>query len=204
MTARRAPLPDPIAPWAESVLGAPYPMTMDAFLAYPDKDGCRFELVEGVLVSMVGSHPIAGHITVRLQSRLAIYVEEHGLGPVAGPDEPYDFESTGQKDTGLLPDIGFYNASREALVDPHKAYPFAPDLAIEVASPQHYRPGMQVKAQRYLAGGTALVWVIWPQRLQVDVWRLGASSASTLGVDDLLDGEDVIQGFTYPVARLFT
>ena len=203
MTALRAYLPNPIAPWAESVPDAPYPMTMAAFLAYPDEDGYRYELVEGVLVRMVGSRPAAGHVTVRLQSRLAIYVEEHGLGQVTGPDEPYDFESVGQKDTGLLPDIGFYYASRDALVDPDKAYPFAPDLAVEVASPRQYRPGMQTKAGRYLAGGTALVWVVWPQRRQVDVWRPAANEPTTLGVGDLLDGEDVIPGFTYPVARLF-
>lgn len=203
MTALRVHPPDSIAPWAESVPDAPYPMTMTAFLAYPDEDSYRYELVEGMLVRMVGSRPTAGHITVRLQSRLAIYVEEHGLGQVTGPDEPYDFERTGQKDTGLLPDIGFYYASRDALIDPDKAYPFAPDLAVEVASPQQYRPGMQAKARRYLAGGTALVWVVWPQRRQVDVWHPGASSPITLGMDGLLDGGDVVPGFTYPVAALF-
>jgi hypothetical protein len=58
-------------------------MTMTAFLAYPDEDGYRYELVEGVLVRMVGSRPPAGHIAVGLQSRLAIYVEEHGTSTTA-------------------------------------------------------------------------------------------------------------------------
>jgi len=179
-------------------------MTMAAFLDYPDDAGWRYELVDGMLVRMVGSRPPAGHITVRLQARLAIYVEEHGLGQVTGPDEPYDFESTGQKDTGLLPDIGFYDASREPLVNPQKAYPFAPDLAVEVALPKQYRSGMKAKAERYLAGGTRLVWVVWPKRRHVDVWRPDSVKPATLGADDTLDGEDVIRGFTYPVARLFT
>ncbi len=158
---------------------------------------------KGYLSAWLGSRPAAGHITVRLQARLAVYVEDHVLGQVTGPDEVYDFENTGQKDTGLLPDIGFYKASREALVDPDEAYPFAPDLAVEVASSKQYRPGMRAKAARYLARGTALVWVVWPKRRQVDVWRPGASDPVTLGVDDLLDGGDVILSFTYPIARLF-
>ncbi len=202
MTAGRAHPSDAVAPWAETVPDAPYPMTMAAFLDYPDDDGYRYELVEGVLVRMVGSRPAAGHITVRLQARLAVYVEDHGLGQVTRPDEPYDFENTGQKDTGLLPDIGFYKASREALVHPDEAYPFAPDVAVEVASSKQYRPGMRAKAARYLAGGTSLVWVVWPRRWQVDMWRPGADGPVTLGVDDLLDGGDVIPGFTYPIARL--
>ncbi len=103
----------------------------------------------------------------------------------------------------MLPDIGFYRASRKALVHPDEAYPFAPDLAVEVASSKQYRPGMQAKAARYLTEETALVWVVWPKRRQVDVWRPGVGGPVTLGVDDLLDGGDVISGFTYPVARLF-
>jgi hypothetical protein len=48
-----------------------------------------------------------------------------------------------------------------------------------------------------------LVWVIWPRRQQVDVWHPGARRPSTRGEGDLLDGEDVVPGFSYPVADLF-
>jgi Uma2 family endonuclease len=102
----------------------------------------------------------------------------------------------------LLPDISFYFASREPLVDPDAAYPFAPDLAVEIASPTQYRPAMKAKAARYLAG-TALVWVVWPKRQQVDVWHRDAATPLTLGIGDTLDGEAVVPGFSYPVAALF-
>jgi hypothetical protein len=55
-------------------------------------------------------------------------------GFIEYPD--YDVEQTGQKDTGLLPDVGFYVAAREHLVNSDKAYPFAPDLTVEIASPK--------------------------------------------------------------------
>ena len=39
-------------------------------------------------------------------------------------------------ETGLMPDVGFYTAARDALVvDDEKPIPFEPDLAVEVASP---------------------------------------------------------------------
>jgi hypothetical protein len=49
-----------------------------------------------------------------------------------------------------------------------------------------------------------LVWIIYPRWLQVDVWHPGDTAPVTLTVGDLLDGETVVPGFTYPVARLFT
>jgi len=107
-----------------------------------------------------------------------------------------------QRDTWRFPDVGFYSAWREPPVGPEKPYPFAPDLAVEVAAPTQYRPAMRAKAERYLAGGAALVWVVWPKRRQVDVWRPGAAPV-TLTIGDTLDGEGVVQGFTYPVADLF-
>jgi Uma2 family endonuclease len=203
MTSHAHALPANPAPWAEIVPDVG-PMTMDEFLDYPDgDDGYCYELVDGVLVRMVGTRPRAVRITMLLLDAVNTYVKMHDLGQVTPPDAVYDFEQTGQKDTGLLPDIGFYYASREPLVDPDKPYPFAPDLAVEVASPTQYRPGMKAKVERYLAGGTALVWVVWPQRQQVDVWRTGDTQPATLGVDGILDGETVIPGFTCPIADLF-
>ncbi len=203
MSQARAFPPQPLAPWAEVAPDAPPHMTLDEFFDYPGEDGYRYELVEGVLVRMVGSRDRALRITNRLYIALGPYVATHRLGETRGADAVYDFENTGQKDTGLLPDLSFYRASREPLADPDAAYPFAPDLAVEVASPKQYRPGMNAKAERYLAGGTALVWVVWPKRRQVDVWRPGDSKPTPLSVGNMLDGEDVVPGFTYQVAALF-
>jgi len=203
MTTARTRLSEALAPWAKIVPRAGR-MTMAEFLDYPDDDGYRYELVEGVLVRMVGSRPRANRITDLLYRRLGDFVETRHLGQTTPPDAVYDFEGTGQPDTGLLPDIGFYRAERESLVDPDEPYPFAPDLAVEIASPTQYRPGMKAKAERYLAGGTSLVWVVWPGRRQVDVWRPGDAEPTILGSDDTLDGEAVVPGFTIAVMDLFT
>ena len=116
----------------------------------------------------------------------------------------YDFERTGQLNTSLLPNSGFYHAFREPLVEDDRPYPFAPDLAVEVASPSQKQGDVDAKARRYLRGGTALVWVIWPDRRAVDIWQPGdvQRASGALGVDDVLDGGDTLPGFTYPVARL--
>lgn len=193
---------DTFAPWAETVARAG-PVTVNDLLALPDHGGWRYEVVEGVLVRVAGSRPRAVRVTMRLLRALDSYVEEHELGQVTPPDAVYDFEHTGQPNTGLLPDIGFYVTAREALVEDDKPYPFAPDLAVEVVSPLQSTSDMAVKARRYLRGGTRLVWVIYPHLQRIEVWHPGdGPSPSTLGMADALDGEEVVPGFQYPVAPL--
>ena len=48
-----------------------------------------------------------------------------------------------------------------------------------------------------------MVWVIWPDRQEVDVWRRGNVAPVTLRAGDALDGEGVIPGFAYPLTSLF-
>lgn len=205
MSAQRAvPSADTLAPWAECVPGTA-PMTVAGLLDYRGEDGWRYEVVEGVLIRVAGSRPKANRVTDRLYRALGDFVEANRLGQTTPPDGVYDFERTGQPNTGLLPDIGFYHAFREPLVEDDRPYPFAPDLAVEVASPSQKQGDLDAKARRYLRGGTALVWVIWPDSRAVDVWQPGdvQRPSGTLGVDDVLDGGETVFGFTYPIARLF-
>lgn len=60
-----------------------------------------------------------------------------------------------------------------------------------------------IEARVYLSFGTQLVWVVWPMREQVDIWRQGAVAPVALSSGHILDGEDVVPGFSYPVASLF-
>ena len=191
-----------VAPWAEVVWDAG-PFTVEELLRLPD-DGRQYEVVEGVLVRMAGSSSEATELAMRLAIRIGFFVEDHDLGAVTGADGVYDFESRGQKNTGLIPDVGFYHGWRRPSVNPDKAMPFAPDLAVEVASPSQGRRELAAKAIRYLAGGTALVWVVWPKTRAVDVWHAeDRQPSTTLDIEDSFDGEDVVPGFTYPLAALF-
>ncbi len=196
--------PPPLAPWAEIVPHMP-PMTVDELHAIPD-DGWTYELVNGVLVRMPLSSGGASNIGSRLLGRLITYVEDNGLGAVTGEQGGYRLDPAHPRDTEVAPDVGFVRAERVPAPessDYYKAWPLAPDLAVEVASENQFAPGMAAKAQTYLAFGTRLVWVVWPRYRRVDVWRPGDDQPTPLGVDDTLSAEDVVPGFTYPIARLF-
>ncbi len=194
-------IPGPVAPWAEVVPGAG-PVSVDILLGLPD-DGYRYEVVEGVLVRMAGSGDEATTIGLTIASELRAYALPRRLGVATGADGVYKFRGA---ETGLVPDAGFYAAARRIqITDRRKPIPFAPDLAVEVASPDQKPDDMAAKARTYLDGGARLVWVVWPGRQRVDVWRSGRTvgPSAVLTIDDTLDGEDVIPGFTYPVAGVF-
>ncbi len=190
-----------LAPWAEVVPDVG-PMTVNGLLGLPDDDGWRYEVVEGVLVRVAGSGDLATNIAAVILGALLAYVRPRRLGRVTSADGVYQFPGS---ETGLLPDVGFYGAALFPLVtDRNKPIPFAPELAVEVASPSQTADQLAAKAQRYLKGGTRLVWVVWLRAGTIDVWRAGDRRPSTtLHGGDMLSGEDVIPGFTHPVSDVF-
>ncbi len=190
------------APWAEIVPGYD-PVCADILLTLPD-DGYVYEVIDGVLVRMAGSGNRAARLALRLGGRLGAYMDAQRLGVATGADGVYKFP---EAETGVIPDVGYYRAERLSLItDETKPIPFAPDLAVEVASPSQDAGEMAAKARLYLGAGTYLVWIVWPQSAHVDVWRAGLLSgpALALGTNDSLDGEDVVPGFSYALVDLFT
>ncbi|WIG61585.1 MAG: hypothetical protein OJF49_004333 [Ktedonobacterales bacterium] len=196
-----------LAPWAEAVAGVPYPLTIDDLLTRPD-DGWTYELVEGRLVKMPPSGFGASSMGVTLSAALYLYTRTHNLGRVSGADGEYVLSGPGEPVTAFAPDIAFVRAERLPLRESpewDRPWQLAPDLAVEIASPNQFRPEMAEKAQRYLVAGVRLVWVIWPKQRQVDVWHLDTQQAmTTLGIGQSLDGLDVVPGFSYAIADLFT
>jgi Uma2 family endonuclease len=191
--------PRSFAPWAEIVPGAPR-ATAESLLT-PRDDGWQYEVVEGVLIRMAGSGLRASTIARRLAGLLGDFVDDRGLGQVTGADGVYTFPGA---EIGLVPEVGFFRAARQSLIkDPNKPIPFAPDLAVEVASPSQDRADMAAKTALYFDEGTRLVWIVWPDDSQIDVWHRGDIVPMTLRVGATLDGEDVVPGFTYAFANLF-
>lgn len=198
---------DTLAPWAEPVSDAPFPMTTDEMLALPD-DGWMYELVEGRLVRMPTGGGEASVIATNLVTEIGLFLRTQKLGRITGADGTYDLTQPGDTyETALVPDVAFVRMDRlPERTSPEfaKAWQLAPDLVAEIVSPSQYRPEMAAKAKRYLEAGVRLVWIIWPKYQQVDVWQSGAEEpVATLKPGDALDGLDVLPGFMYPLSDLF-
>lgn len=134
------------------------------------------------------------------------YVDERRLGRVIMPETGFIISAPEQPDTVLAPDLAYVRAGRLPVAgsDVARTFPrLAPDLVVEVASPSQHRPEMAAKARLWLSVGVDVVWVVWPDVREVDVWTGGITAPETLSGEAPVDGGEVLPGFTLPVARLW-
>jgi Uma2 family endonuclease len=175
-------------------------MTADELFMMPE-DEFRYDLVKGELKKMSPPGSEHGAIIGRLTGALGSYVEANDLGEVFGAETGFKLASN--PDTVLGPDLAFVSNERI----PPRGIPVgywigAPDLAVEVVSPGNTAREIEEKIREYLAAGVRAVWIINPKRRTVVIHRPGAE-AQTLTENDTLDGQGVVPGFTYDIARMF-
>ena len=183
----------PTNPESVQELSSHSTMTMEEFL---ENDFEGYEYVKGELVPMAAAAIVHGEIGVNVIIPLGSYVRENKLGRL------YTLETTFQLgDRVVKPDIAFVSTERLS-DDKLKGFSVAPDLAIEIVSPTDKHYDATEKALAYLESGTRLVWVIEPIAKTVMVYR-SPTDISLLTCEDTLTGEDVVEGFTCPVAQLF-
>ena len=154
------------------------------------RDGRKYELVDGqIRVSPAGARH--GRVCIRLAIRLGAFVEEKQLGDVLD-------SSTGFRLPGgnvRLPDLSFVARGRFAAEQVPEGFGgLAPDLAVEVLSPDDRPRDVLDKVGEYLQAGVRLVWVIDPKGRTAATYR-SLTDVRRLGPDEWLDGEDVVPGF---------
>jgi Uma2 family endonuclease len=104
------------------------------------------------------------------------------------------------KRNSRMPDVSFVLAGQPLVRE--GAVPRMPDLAIEIQSPDDTVRTMREKAAYYLAHGTRLVWLVFPKKRYIEVYRSGEEMEILFG-SDALEGGDLLPGFVLPVAEVF-
>ena len=176
-------------------------MTIEDLYVLPD-DGRRHELMAGVLLSEPLPGMRHGWVTARIVALLDAFARPRGLGVVLTADTGYILARG--PDTVRGPDVSFLTWERfRRAEDPAKAYPGAPDLAVEVVSPTDREPDVHAKIADYLTAGTRVVWIVDPQTETVEVYRTLLSPRRLRG-EDSLEAEEVLPGLSVCVSELFT
>jgi len=152
----------------------------------------RTELVRGRLIVREPAGYRHGAVTVNLTVRLGQHVQLTSAGELLAAET--GFTLFRNPDTVRAPDIAFVR--RERIPTETSGFPqMAPDLAVEVLSPDD-RPGETLaKVGDWLEAGTQLVWVIDPERRVARIYRQDGTE-SVLAETDALQGEDVLPGFS--------
>lgn len=90
------------------------------------------------------------------------------------------------------PDVSFVATGRLDTQTEHAFPELAPDLAIEVVSPDDRPREILDKVREYLQAGVRLVWVIEPKRRQATAYR-GLTDVRVIDAAGSLDGEDLLR-----------
>lgn len=175
-------------------------MTAEELWALPSAEGARYELVEGALIEMVGgTGGLHGVLEARIARHLANFVEDNGLGYVTGASGAFILAR--DPDVVRIPDAAFISKARMPKPIPERFLPLAPDLAVEIVSPNDSALEVRHKVQDYLKYGVHMVWVIYPELRLIDCYRL--DHAQSLEGDAVLEGSDVLPNFRLPLRALF-
>ena len=155
----------------------------------------RFERnADGTLVTMAPTGKISGNREARAITYVSIWVQENDLGEVF-------CSSTGFKlPNGAVrsPDVAFIAKDRLPLgwdEGEDEFFNLAPDFVIEIRSKTDSLDVLKNKMEEYRENGVKLGWLIDRHNRQPLVYRQDAS-ITTYPPDVILNGENVIPGFT--------
>jgi Uma2 family endonuclease len=166
--------------------------TPEDLLTMPD--GMLYELVDGRLVerkiSILSSY-VAG-VIFRLLDQ---FCRDNRLGWVF--PEGTSFQCFPARPGRVCrPDVSFIRLQRlslaQATTEGH--CPIAPDLAVEVVSPNDTAYEIDEKVREFLDAGVPLVWVVNPEQRRVAIHRVSGTGA-ILRENDEIGGEDIHPGF---------
>jgi len=160
------------------------------------------ELIDGQLVEREPMGQKADAVAANVLFAVYAFVKTQELGVVNGAQGSYQIFPD-DPDKVRIPDVSF--TRRERLPGGNVAEghgKVAPDLAVEVISPNDLAIKVQMKVRDFLDAGVRLIWVAYPDSGEIHVFR-SEGSGSLLRSGQVLDGGDVLPGFRCPVEDLF-
>lgn len=123
------------------------------------------------------------------------------MGRVYPGDTIFVLDGTPEKiNIKCRPDIAFMQEQR---VKRTKGYIFAaPDIAIEIISPNERLPQIRKKLNEYLMHGVQQVWHIYPTPEKIEIHLLDGT-AKTYTKQDVIVVGDLMPGFILEMAKVF-
>jgi Uma2 family endonuclease len=143
-------------------------MTEEEFVEWAQACDIRAEWVDGkveIMPPVELSHARIVHFLSRL---LGIFAEDHDLGEVLG--EPYQIRFTKLR-RRRMPDLMFISTARSRFLQ-RMQFEGAPDLIVEVVSPESQTPDRRVKFLEYQDIGVREYWIIDPTVKDVELYSL--------------------------------
>lgn len=187
-------------------------MTVDKLMALPE-DRWRYELVAGLLLKRLPADVLHDMIVRVLVAALQQFARSSGAGCTVLTEKGVLVSAESEPATVFVPALGYFRAEHlpaEGAAPEPPSVRDVPDLVVEIATPGSQRSELAERARVWLAAGAQVVWVIWPARRQVDIWRSSPDTSApapevvTRSMHESIQGDPALPGFSYPVAHLFS
>jgi Uma2 family endonuclease len=175
-------------------------MTAEEFMAADLGDG-RFELVRGQVHELPPGTPEHGLVCGNVCFALESFGRQSGFGYSL----IYSAVLTERAaDTVRGPDVCFYSHARWPRAQVGNSLPpVPPDVAVEVVSPGNRFAKIMTKVGEYLEAGVAIVWVVYPKRRQVVIYRINDEETISLHENDVIENLPELPGFRCTVSDFF-
>jgi Uma2 family endonuclease len=176
-------------------------MTADELFHLPD-NGMRRELIAGELHEMPPAGSDHGYTSLEIAFYMRTFLAQHPeIGGRMFAAET-GFRLSRHPDTVRAPDVAYVSKERVQLARGPGFAEMAPDLVVEVVSPNDRASEVQAKVDEWLRAGVLLVWVLYPTTRTAMVYRADGTVA-LLHADDTITGGPVLPGFACRVGDLF-
>jgi Uma2 family endonuclease len=174
-------------------------VTGEELLAMGDIGPC--ELIEGRIVRMSPTGLAHGDYEGNFFEQLKTFVRRESLGKVVVGEVGIYVRRN--PDTVRGADVAFISNERYAQRKQAEGFlDVAPDLIVEIMSPNDRWSEVMQKLRDYFAIGVRLVWVADPADRTVYAYR-SLTKVQEFTASDTLTGDEVLPGFGVPVAQLF-
>ena len=174
------------------------PVTGEQLGQMVDIDLC--ELVEGRIVPMSPTTDEHGRLELNLGAALRAFVRPRALGKVSTGE--VGIYTRRNPDTIRAADVMFISNERYTRRGTTAFLDVAPELVVEILSARDTVQSLMQKVREYFAIGVRLVWVVDPKARLVYAYRSMTDVREFEG-NDALPGDDVLPGFSLPLADIF-
>lgn len=172
------------------------------FVNLPENLDKGLELIDGEIVEYpMPSNPKPSEIGILFASFITVFVRANKLGRVTGADAGYNIND----ENTFAPDVAFISFARQKQFPDTGFNLIPPDLVVEVVSPSDLKDPkrrIQRKLEKYLAANIPLIWYVYIERQEVEVYEL-SKPMRIVGIDGTLDGGTVLPGFTMALKDVF-
>jgi Uma2 family endonuclease len=160
------------------------------------------ELIDGQLVEREPMGQLSDAVAANVLLIVGGFIKERKLGLINGAQGSYQIFADDPKKV-RIPDVSFTQRERLPESGPAEGHSrIAPDLIVEVISPNDLAMEVSIKVMDFLGAGVRLVWVVNPFLRDVQVYRANGRRL-LLEASDTLDGEDILPGFQCLIEELF-